>query len=650
MPINRSQRRLKFSELPKKQHGSVRIDSVILVVKADPDPLGESPPPMPSSSETAPLEDALEEGKLSRVELVSALAGLAVLALTAAVFFLVPTSLAWFRRISGDGFYRSAFLRQDLILAGVFLAAFCLAPASASAVRFFRQRWRDAYTYLALLAVCAFLWAFLIHAGRWQFGGFDFNILIETGWRQILGQRPYVDFPTTTPPGFNLGAKYAFELFGPNWDANLYFSAIFACLTFLWIYRLMTLLSMGCLASLAMAFAIECAAMLTLCFWWYNNSVLILAAIFFLSCLAYASQSRSVPAQCSYFLSLTLLSLMKPNIAGLTIVGGVFFLLLVTDRRMRLILLTLGAAAAVVVVLAINHVSIPAMLESYLSVAKSRGGIGARFGYRQMTAFEKHSALCWIAVLSIPLFGLVPRTIRLISRRDWRGVALSLFFPLALLIALYGLATNGEFRDVECTVLLAAGGVMTFGLQLNGVILRRLYIAIVCATIAGDLYYGAARIRVYGIGPHIFFEWQDNQQRVDNGFLKNMRVSSRMIEIEREVKLALDTNPGPYYFGTRLDFNYAVFGLRSPDQFPAWWHPGTSFPLSTQTHLIQVWEDHRFQTLIFLKPAFRRHTGVEGYTYYPQQFLDAIDRGYTSDERYPEIVIYQRHTANPGPP
>lgn len=46
-----------------------------------------------------------------------------------------------------------------------------------------------------------------------------------------------------------------------------------------------------------------------------------------------------------------------------------------------------------------------------------------------------------------------------------------------------------------------------------------------------------------------------------------MRVSSSMVEIEREVKLPLDTNSGPYYFGPRLDFNYAVLGLRSPDQF-----------------------------------------------------------------------------------
>jgi len=120
---------------------------------------------MSSSAETATPEKALEGWKLSRVELISALAGLAVLAFTAVGFLLVPTSFAWFRRISADGFYKRAFLRQDLILAGVFLAAFCLAPAAAAAVGSFRQRWRDYYTYLALLGVCAFLWVFLIHVG-----------------------------------------------------------------------------------------------------------------------------------------------------------------------------------------------------------------------------------------------------------------------------------------------------------------------------------------------------------------------------------------------------------------------------------------------------------------------------------------------------
>jgi hypothetical protein len=555
-----------------------------------------------------------------------------------------PASTHHFGRISGDRFYNQFFLRLDGILAGGFLAAFCLVPVIASPVRYFRQRWRNAYTYGALLGICAFLCVFLIRAGRWQFGGWDYNIMVETGWRQILGQRPYVDFPTATPPGFNLGIKYAYQLFGVNWDANLYISAIFACLTFLWMYWLMTRLAMSRLTAAAMALAIECAAMLTLCFWWYNDSVMVLAAVFFLSCLAYASQPRPVAVQASYFLSLTLLSLMKPNMAGPTIVGGVVLLFLVTERKPRLVLLTLAATAAAVAVLLLNHVSIPAMLASYLSVAKEHGGVRARFGYRLMSQFEQHSALLWIALLSVPLLGLVPRLIRPIQKRDWKGIAFILFFPLTPMIALYGLATNSEYRDVDCSLLLAACAVLTFGLRWNGPLLRRVFIAIVFASIAGDLYYGAERVRVYAIGPHVFFEWQDNQQRIESGYLKNMRVSSPMIEVEREIELATSANPGPYFFGSRLDFNYAVLGLPSPERFPAWWQPGTGFAVSDQPRFIQVWREHGFQTLIFLNSSYAYGASADNfdYTFYPREFLDAIERGYVKDESYPLLTVYHR--------
>jgi len=64
-----------------------------------------------------------------------------------------------------------------------------------------------------------------------------------------MGQLPYVDSVTPNPPGFNLGAKWAFELFAMGWNANLYFNAIFACVTFLWMYRLMVTLSLGRLAA-----------------------------------------------------------------------------------------------------------------------------------------------------------------------------------------------------------------------------------------------------------------------------------------------------------------------------------------------------------------------------------------------------------------
>src|ERR1017187_5480805 len=588
-----------------------------------------------------------KEMQLSRSDQLSAFVGTVVAAGTVLTCVCIPSSFAYFRRISSDGFYKQEFLRLDTILVGVFLSAYLLTPAIDALVRRLRPLWRDAYTYGGLATVCAFLWFFVVLFGRWQFGGFDFNILIELGWRQIMGQQPYVDFPVTTPPGFNLGIKYAFELFGVNWDANLYLSAIFACATFLWMHWLMTLMSTKRLASAAVAFAIECAAMLTLCFWWYNNSVLILAAVFFLSCLAYVRQPKLISVQVSYVVSLTLLSLMKPNIAGLTIACGVVMLLLVTDRKLRTLLLTLGAAAAALGLLAVNNVPVRAMLASYLSVAKQHGGLHSKYEFRALSSFERHSALAWIGVLSIPLLGLVPKAVKQIGDRDWRGVGLTLLLSFSLLIALYGLLTNGEFRDAECTVLLAACGVITFGLRWNGPFLRRLYVAIVCASIVGDLYYGAVRTRVYGVGPHVFFEWQDNQHRIDSGFLRNMRVSAQMVEVESEVKQALEANPGPYFFGTRVDFNYAVFELRSPEGFPAWWHPGTAFALSDEPQIIRRWRQNRFQTLIFMKEGFGEYSAGMFYTYYPQEFLDAINSDYVRDDHYPDITVYHRLKAEP---
>jgi hypothetical protein len=189
-------------------------------------------------------------------------------------------------------------------------------------------------------------------------------------------------------------------------------------------------------------------------------------------------------------------------------------------------------------------------------------------------------------------------------------------------------------------------GVQTFGLRWNSPELRRVTIALVCASIAVDVYYGAERMRVYGVGPRVFFEWHDNQHRIENGFLKNMRVSGSMVEVEDEVADALKSNTGPYFFGTRLDFNYAVFGLPSPKQFPSWWHPGTAFATSAQTEIIDHWKQHRFETLIFMKTGFAGYNEVMFYSYYPPEFMNAIRQNYVADERYPDITVYHlRHSA-----
>ena len=472
--------------------------------------------------------------------------------------------------------------------------------------------------------------AFLIVAGRWQFGAFDYNILIDVGWRQSLGQRAYTDFITSTPPGFNLGMKLAFALFGPSWNANLYISALFSCATFLWIYWLMVLLGIGRMSSMLMSFAIQCAVMLNLCFWWYNNTTLMLATVFFLSCCLYAREPRGWGSQVSYVASLALLGLMKPNIAGVTAVGSIVLLLIITDRRARLVLLSLAACAAAVLILLANHISIPAMLASYHGASLERGGF-TKFAYDQMNRFAQWTALAWVAIVSLPLFPLAPRAAGQVSRRDWRGLASSLLFFLTILVALYGVATNGDFRELDCAVLLGAGAVIAYGTDLTSPRLRRLYFAILVGGSLSDLYLGAMRARVYTVGPHQFFEWTDARHRVESGFLKDMRTTPALLDLEREIARAKDENAGPYYFGPRVDFNYAVLGVPSPKHLPLWWHPGTAFARRDLPQILQAWQQHRFQTLIFQR---------DDYTLYSQEFLDLIAKGYVRDDGYAGLTVY----------
>ncbi len=123
--------------------------------------------------------------------------------------------------------------------------------------------------------------------GNRQFGAYDFSILIDTGWRLVSGQKPYSDFVCTTPPGFYLGLKYAFAIFGVSWNAQLYATAILRVAAFFWMCRLFGLLVESRLAAFLLSFAIVSAAILTLDFWWYNNVTVIAATVFFLSSLAF---------------------------------------------------------------------------------------------------------------------------------------------------------------------------------------------------------------------------------------------------------------------------------------------------------------------------------------------------------------------------
>ena len=563
--------------------------------------------------------------------------GLSLLLISTIVFLFVPRLVRHMMKqpFSAERFHSHVLsLQMGTILIGVFVSAWALIPALTRVADYLRPRWKTVYTGAALLSVCAFLSAFIIHFGNRQFGAWDFGNLIDTGWRQILGQRPYVDFICPNPPGFNLGIKYAFQIFGVDWNAQLYFTAIFSSASFLWLYWLMWRLVGAKLAAFWTAFAIECFVVLPLAFWWYNNSTSILAAVFFLSCLLYSEQSNSFAVQSSLFASLAVLPLMKPNIAGLTVIAGLILLFIIVEHKGKLLLLTLGAALATIVVIYANGISVPAMLASYRSIAIERGVL-SNFGLRELDQADMRMLVVKTLILALPAFGLLPALGLHLRRRQWRRVAFYLFFPIALLIAIYGMRTNNDVKDVECGMLLAAGAVIIFSAKLPERRLRRFYLAAVCAIALSDVYIGAARLRVLGIGEHEFFEWDGNVPVGDN-FFKDDYASQPMRDVVREITEIKSSNPGPFFMGPRLEFMYAVVQVPSPMHLPVYWQPGTSFARADEGKLIRVWRHQPFKTLIFLKGD---------YTFYSPGFIAIIDSKYQRDDNYPWLTVYRARNA-----
>ncbi len=535
-----------------------------------------------------------------------------------------------------DTFFMRAMFHFYLLLGCGIVTGWLLQPAGLSLLSLaharFSPRGRRATVLLAMVASCIFVSTFLVTTGRHQFGAWDYNILIDVGWRQILGQRPFVDFVTPTPPFFNWTAALAFRLFGVTWNANLYLCALFSSVALIWGFLLLRGLGMRSFAALATSLLVQTAAMLTCCFWWYNNTTLVLASLFFCASLLLARSPHSRFAQISFTLLIGLLPLTKPNIAAVTIAGCLGLLLVTSTHRRRVLLLTLLGSLLFALLLLLAHVSFPAMMATYRNVAKERGGLST-FGFHSLCIGEQRMTWIWMVLFCIPLLGVWrPFWANLRALHSQRA-AFWLFFPLSAIVAAYGIAGNGELRDVECTLLIAALGLLAFVFRTDSPRLTRFTVALMCGMFASDLYAGVTRLRVYTISPGIFFEWQDNDKLFPSGFLKDLRASGSLVDLDEQLTTAINSSPGPIFLGPRLEFEYAVHRLPSPLHWTSFFQPGTSLGRAQTSSLVQTWSDHRFPTLIFRKDDF---------SFYPVPLIEEIQTRYIRDDRYPSISVYRR--------
>lgn len=494
----------------------------------------------------------------------------------------------------------------------------------------------DRYAHAWVLSTAFLTAAIILKLGMIQFGGFDHSALIDMGWRIHVGQKPFRDFPCTMPPLFYLGAGCAFDAFGPSWRSLVVLTSIFSFLTFLWSYFLLKGILGDRFGGWLFSLMIQACTTVVVSYWWYNPVTTVAAVLCLLSFWRLFEAPGGLWIRTSCIGSLGLLSLAKPNIAGILIAGLLAIALFSRIRLTAIAIIALSAVVSIVTLVAfgINPMDLAA---GYLGIADRGATLNQLF--QDIGPKEKILFSGVIAALLIPWMIHPFRVfIRWNDPRQWLAL-------LGLIAGLYGFITNGEAKTVDvpliflCSVL---GLCMLFPLgethprisSLGGFRWEGYFSALACVLIGIACAQAVTRHRVETIGPGIFFEHRLSERRPSPEFFKGLHTGEIFPEVCAEVETVLSQSGySSVYFGPRMQWAYAAFGLTPPVKQPSWWHPGVSFPKSMESNYINTWACEKFSTLIFFK---------NDLTYMSPEFIAILRTDYAVDQRYPLLTVLHR--------
>lgn len=561
------------------------------------------------------------------------LATLAALVLREYVVNIRPHTVAWAAGQHLLGYWRTYGVIACL-LAVVFPLAILLAPVLATRFAHLAARWRPWCTAVVLattgIALCALI---LLWTNR-QFGAFDESIVVDTLWRQHLGQRAYRDFLTTNPPLFVLGLRLAGWLFGVSWNAQAYLLCAFTLVTLPWTYALLRHLCLGRAPSLLLTVSAQVSGIVVLSFWWFNSTTAVVSGLFLLSALALLHREQSRFAQGSFVASLALLAWTKANSAGLLSALLVGVLLLFTRHRLRLAALVAASVALSAAALLLCGIAPATILASYAGVARSRGLTFLAFTINPFFTAEIAFQLLCLTVITL---GAAPAFLRAIRARNRVAIAQWLLLLCGAAVGVFALASNGDIADVALAPVVLAIGVLAFGTQPRARWVPVFATGLFCAMLCTQLYKAESRLRIRLTGPY----FAEEAVPVHLAFFHRLQTGRQMNRVALAAGTAVQHEPGPIFFTSRMEWAYAAFNLPSPTGLPVFYQSGTSFAPADEPKLLDRWKSLHFQTVI--QPG-RLDIGAEDWIAFPPSFQQALATGYTRDATtYPGLVIWRRH-------
>lgn len=497
---------------------------------------------------------------------------------------------------------------------------------------------------------------FIIKHGNIQFGGCDGSGMLSDAWKMHLGHKPYRDLVTYMNPLHLIGCKLAFNFWGIHWSSFVKLGAVFAALTLPLQVFLLKRLKVGAIYSILFATAIQCMTMISSSWWWYNHTTSVVACLFVSSALLFSREPASHLNKFLFFCTTSLLALAKPNVAGVLLLFTLLILAWGKRTRHWTFIILLGAGAVDLMIFSLFNLSVADLYASY-TVASGR-----------VTSLDNVLASLWhvenweckqTLLLLIPcIIGALLAFGGLLYRRrqEVKQGADFVYFTkdnnvgyfviafVGILGGMVGMATNGELNFVDAPLIILGLSVVLLAIVKNlgfqpwlRVTVVGLLLTSTVLLAANGLRFGVNRWRVMTVGYGMYYEDAPLTKIQDPPLFEGMSVGPRLLRTIDQVTYILKRHGyygqqnAPVFFGTRMDFAYAMTGIHPAKGIPNnVWDRFGIVKEGEKNVYIERFKDFKFALCIFFK---------RDYVYLPLEIVHYLYRYYNIYD-YGELTVH----------
>jgi hypothetical protein len=481
-----------------------------------------------------------------------------------------------------------------------------------------------------------------------QFLGYDNGVYTNGAWQMHLGYQPYEDLMGGFPPLFFLGAKWAFGWFGVKWFSLVKLGGLFAAATLL-IHTWLLSRVVGCWWALSVACFTQSVTSLLTSAWCHDWPSAVIAALFFSAVLAWRAQPDRVTLAAVFLLGAVLL-ISKVNYAGLFYVLSLVALiaadLLAPKIGIRKIVVLFGSMipAAVAILLAF-HISPVALVRNYREAGDRAWSGSHAISYLFMNySWELKQTL----VLLLPALVCVvylcsrwcmarkyPDSFELTVRASKKEAAWLVLLAIGPPAAFVAKATNNGFRMQELSpVVIALVGFYVMFRDSRWTWFRKIAVAGLVLGVAGvggnALRLSVTRLTQAEDAAYTFYDPRNLVPISGWPYLDGLMAGPKLAVVLRDLEGILrdqgylgDPN-AKVYIGPRIDFAYAVFGIRPVSGLPLWWECYSVADLPKTQAMVERFKQAGFERIILL---------LDDHTYFPESLVQYLHSSYSVSTR-----------------